>query len=58
VHGYRPDLGYRVYIDKALEIAAATTAMEIAAMDEQPPLPQVRPARGRSKGSSAVQEPA
>src|ERR1700749_1422234 len=37
VHGYRPDLGYRVYIDKALEIAAATTAMEIAAMDEQPP---------------------
>jgi arginine decarboxylase len=22
VHGYRPDLGYRVYIDKALEIAA------------------------------------
>jgi arginine decarboxylase len=23
VHGYRPDLGYRVYVDKALEIAAA-----------------------------------
>jgi arginine/lysine/ornithine decarboxylase len=22
VHGYRPDLGYRVYLDKALEIAA------------------------------------
>jgi arginine/lysine/ornithine decarboxylase len=22
VHGYRPDLGYRVYVDKALEIAA------------------------------------
>ena len=22
VHGYRPDLGYRVYTDKALEIAA------------------------------------
>jgi hypothetical protein len=21
VHGYRPDLGYRVYTDKALEIA-------------------------------------
>jgi len=32
VHGYRPDLGYRVYIDKALEIAAAT-AMEIAAIE-------------------------
>jgi arginine decarboxylase len=24
VHGYRPDLGYRVYVDKALEIAAPT----------------------------------
>ena len=24
VHGYRPDLGYRVYVDKALEIAATT----------------------------------
>jgi Orn/Lys/Arg decarboxylase, C-terminal domain len=24
VHGYRPELGYRVYVDKALEIAAAT----------------------------------
>ncbi len=22
IHGYRPDLGYRVYVDKALEIAA------------------------------------
>ncbi len=24
VHGFRPDLGYRVYVDKALEIAATT----------------------------------
>jgi len=23
IHGYRPDLGYRVYTGKALEIAAA-----------------------------------
>jgi arginine decarboxylase len=23
IHGYRPDLGYRVYVDKALDIAAA-----------------------------------
>jgi arginine decarboxylase len=23
IHGYRADLGYRVYLDKALEIAAA-----------------------------------
>jgi arginine decarboxylase len=66
VHGYRPDLGYRVYVDKALEIAAAATAMEIAVMDEQPPVPQPGPARGKSKGpsgskskaASASQEPA
>ena len=59
VHGYRPDLGYRVYIDKALEIAAAAT-------DEPPPVPQAGPARtgskgssgSKSKGSSASQEPA
>ena len=24
IHGYRADLGYRVYLDKALEIAATT----------------------------------
>src|SRR3984957_13411479 len=52
IHGYRPDLGYRVYVDKALEIAAATTAMEIAAKDEQLPVPQAGPARSASKGSS------
>ena len=52
MHGYRPDLGYRVYIDKALEIAAAATAMEIAVMDEHPPVPQAGPARSGSKGSS------
>jgi hypothetical protein len=52
VHGYRPDLGYRVYIDKALEIAAAATAMEIAVAGEQPPQPQAGPARSGSKGSS------
>ena len=52
VHGYRPDLGYRVYIDKALEIATAATAMEIAIADGQPPEPEARPARSGSKGSS------
>jgi arginine decarboxylase len=57
VHGYRPDLGYRVYLDKALEIVAAVTAMEIALADEQPPVPQeppepqARPVRNGSKGS-------
>jgi arginine decarboxylase len=50
VHGYRPDLGYRVYIDKALEIAAAATAMEIAVAGEQLPVPQAGPARRVSKG--------
>jgi arginine decarboxylase len=35
VHGYRPDLGYRVYMDKALEIAAA---------DRPDPLPDGPPA--------------
>jgi arginine decarboxylase len=24
IHGYRPELGYRVYVDKALEIAATS----------------------------------
>jgi hypothetical protein len=53
VHGYRPDLGYRVYIDKALEIATAATAMEIAVMDEQPPpASQARAGRSKAKGSS------
>ena len=66
VHGYRPDLGYRVYIDKALEIAAATTAMEIAVMDEQPPLPpgagQARPQQeqgiiGQSRAGVGLLDP-
>ena len=51
IHGYRPDLGYRVYIDKALEIAAQ-------AEDVPPSLPQVRAARGKSKGSDKASEPA
>jgi arginine decarboxylase len=49
VHGYRPDLGYRVYIDKALEIAAA--------MGEQRLLPQTGPVRNGDTGSPAGQEP-
>jgi arginine decarboxylase len=50
IHGYRPDLGYRVLTDKALEIAAPTEA-------EPPPLPEVRAARGKSKGSDEASEP-
>lgn len=26
IHGYRADLGYRVYVDKALEIAASANS--------------------------------
>ncbi len=34
VHGYRPDLGYRVYLDKALEIAATSRISRPAAEPE------------------------
>jgi arginine decarboxylase len=46
VHGFRADLGYRVYVDKALEIVPA-------AGPAQPAAPQVRPARGKSKSQRA-----
>jgi arginine decarboxylase len=43
IHGYRADLGYRVYVDKALEIAATArqvppseAAPEAGSMDGQP----------------------
>ena len=36
VHGYRADLGYRVYVDKALEIAATTRS----APPPDPPAPE------------------
>jgi arginine decarboxylase len=40
VHGYRPDLGYRVYVDKALEIAAtARLPQPSEPMDPAPPVP-------------------
>jgi arginine decarboxylase len=37
VHGYRADLGYRVYVDKALEIAA--TAQPAPLPDPAGPAP-------------------
>ena len=37
VHGYRPDLGYRVYVDKALEIAAATRPSPPSGTSAPPP---------------------
>jgi arginine decarboxylase len=30
IHGYRPELGYRVYVDKALEIAATSSRVNAA----------------------------
>src|ERR1700734_2425143 len=47
VHGYRPDLGYRVYLDKALEI--------VAAVGEQRLLPQAGPVRNGDTGPPANQ---
>jgi arginine decarboxylase len=34
IHGYRPDLGYRVYVDKALEIAAPVASSRPEAAPE------------------------
>ena len=39
VHGYRPDLGYRIYVDKALEIAATARP----APPPENPLPRPEP---------------
>jgi arginine decarboxylase len=47
IHGYRPDLGYRIYIDKALEISGA-------AMDAQPPGAGIA---SRSVGGQSVRLP-
>ncbi len=55
IHGYRPDLGYRVYVDKALEIAA--TARPPALPDQiSPAAPpdQARPAAPPDQASPAV----
>ncbi len=53
VHGYRPELGYRVYVDKALEIAA--TARPAAPPDGALPIPAApAPPDSDSDASSAV----
>ncbi len=49
IHGYRPDLGYRVYVDKALEIAATTRpAPRPDQVSPPPPPPEDAPRRRRS----------
>jgi arginine decarboxylase len=63
VHGYRPDLGYRVYVDKALEIAAtarlpqppdpATSAPGPAAPAPAPAPAPVRDPRRTSRNGRA-----
>ncbi|HEY1920433.1 MAG TPA: hypothetical protein VGH27_33100 [Streptosporangiaceae bacterium] len=35
VHGYRADLGFRVYVDKALEIAATAMRAQFPAQDDK-----------------------
>ncbi len=51
IHGYRADLGYRVYVDKALEIAAPTTTPPAhgttQAAQETPPAPASSTRRSR-----------
>ena len=50
VHGYRADLGYRVYIDKALEIAATARP----APPPDPPAPEaVAPTAAPDAGPDA-----
>jgi arginine decarboxylase len=49
VHGYRPDLGYRVYVGKALEIAA-TTRPSPPSDPATPSPPRSRPRRKSPNG--------
>jgi arginine decarboxylase len=54
VHGYRPELGYRVYLDKALEIAA--TARPAPPPDTVPPPAAPRSSPGRRASKTSRQE--
>jgi arginine decarboxylase len=52
IHGYRPDLGYRVYADKALEIAAATRPAPPAEGNPGPPEGNPAPPPGEKPPSA------
>jgi arginine decarboxylase len=58
IHGYRPDLGYRVYLDKALEIAATTRPAPrpdqgvLAATSEEATPEVSRPTAARRRSSA------
>jgi arginine decarboxylase len=55
IHGYRPDLGYRVYVDKALEIAAtARPASRPQAQPEPEPEPHSEPVSRRARPKSSA----
>jgi arginine decarboxylase len=65
IHGYRADLGYRVYVDKALEIAATSRpalpqdtpeAKADPGPEPVPPPPSTK--KGRSKSVPLTAEPA
>jgi len=64
IHGYRADLGYRVYVDKALEIAATSRpalpqdtpeAKADPGPEPAPPPPSAK--RGRAKSVTLTAEP-
>ena len=64
IHGYRADLGYRVYVDKALEIAATNrpalpqdTPEAKADPDPEPAPPPPSPKKVRSKSVTLTAEP-
>ena len=57
VHGYRPELGYRVYVDKALEIAATARPAPRPSPDG-PAVPPTPPPPPPSPSSSPDGEPA
>jgi arginine decarboxylase len=64
IHGYRADLGYRVYVDKALEIAATSrpalpqdTPEAKADPDPEPVPPPPSPKKVRSKSVTLTAEP-
>ena len=55
IHGYRADLGYRVYVDKALEIAATTRpAPRPDQVSPPPPPPEDAPRRQDTTTRSGV----
>ena len=53
IHGYRPDLGYRVYVDKALEIAAPVRP----ATQQAAPQPEDHASEDHASGDNGKDKP-